>query len=70
MVSKMVAVIIIKEAFSGKSGIQVLNINSVLCLKCLFLVLHIIVTCFGFSYDLTSYQQTKMMTKMAAVIAI
>ena len=50
--------------------IQLLHISSVLCLKCTFLVVHIIVKSFGFSYDPTSNKRRKMTTKIAAIIMI
>ena len=44
--------------------------NSVLCLKCPFLIVHVIVKCFGFSYDPRSYIRRKMTTMIAAIIVI
>ena len=66
----MAAIIIISEVFAYYKDIRLLHINSVLCLKCPFLVVHIIVKTFGFSYDPTSYKRRKMATKIAAIIII
>ena len=50
--------------------IQLLHITSVLCFKCPFLVIHIKVKSFDFSYDPALYKRREMATKIAAIIMI
>ena len=68
IVTKMAAIIIICILILKRHS-SVLHVNSILCLKCLFLVVHIIVKSFDFNYDPT-YKRIKLTTKLAAIIII